>query len=90
MMTSWRRPNVISLIGPVALLEAGGAGAIWLGLDHGKLALAVALMLSTAVLGAFWLARGRAARRLEIALDAYATREIAQGKRPASKVASKR
>lgn len=40
--------------------------------------LATVLLVVTALLGSFWLARVRAARRFRAVVDAYAEREIAQ------------
>jgi hypothetical protein len=71
-------PRSGALLLPVVFLELGGAAGIWLGLMHESMLLAGAVLGLTAVLGIFWLARDRSARRLQIALNAYADREIAR------------
>jgi hypothetical protein len=75
--------KAMSLIGPAAFLGFGGASGLWLGLAQGgvQVALAATVLALTAVLGAVWLVRDRAARRLNAAADAYAEREIARERR---------
>jgi hypothetical protein len=71
-------PRTGALLLPAVFLELGGAVGIWLGLTQESLLLAGAVLGLTAVLGIIWLARDRSARRLQLALNAYAEREIAR------------
>jgi hypothetical protein len=83
------RRTSLSLVGPLApyaaaALVAVAAGVLWLGPAHGRgwqLLLPAALLVLPAVVGIAWQVRARAATRLETALDAYAAREIARGRR---------
>jgi hypothetical protein len=70
----------VSLLGPAVFLLSGGAAGLWLVLaqDGEQVLPAVLVLAMTAVLGAVWLVRVRAARRLLATLDAYAEREIAR------------
>jgi hypothetical protein len=76
---SIRRRKVVSLIWPATLLVSGGAAALWWGLAQGGAqVLAAAVLALTAVLGIVWFSRDRAAKRLNAALEAYTSREIAR------------
>jgi hypothetical protein len=71
MWTSWAWP--------ATLLAAAGTAGLWLWLTHGAyvpIRSAVGLVALTGVVGAVWLYRIRAARRLFAALDAYAEQEL--------------
>jgi hypothetical protein len=77
------RRTAVSLIGPAALVGGAAVAGLWLALarDSVQVLLAAAALAATAVLGAAWLLRARAARRFNVALEAYATRELARVRR---------
>jgi hypothetical protein len=77
-------PKATSWAWPVGLLAAAGVAGLWLWQTHDtymSLGPAVGLLAPTAALGAVWLYRIRAARRLFAALDAYAEKEVARAER---------
>jgi hypothetical protein len=81
MENNWigrRKPT--SLVWPATLLGAVGL-CFWLAHGAGVPVLPAAALVSTVILGAAWLSRARAARRLNAAVDAYAAREIARERR---------
>ena len=65
---------------PATFLGSGGAAGLWLGLAEGgvQMLLASAVLAVMAVLGTVWLARDRAARRLNAVWEVYAERELAR------------
>jgi len=73
-------PKSASWAGPAALLAVAGAAGLWLWQTQGAY-VPLGLLALTAVLGAVWLYRVRAARRLFAALDAYAEKEVARARR---------
>ncbi len=77
---SMGRPKPASRIAPAALVGSGGGAGLWLALAPGgvEALLAAVALAVTAVLGAVWFSRGRAARRLYAAADAHAAQEIAR------------
>jgi hypothetical protein len=85
--TSRQKPGVVvwlAALCAVAVLGAGVAGELWLRPAEGgswQALLPAAILALTAVLGIVWLARARAARRWNAAVDAYAEREIARSLR---------
>jgi hypothetical protein len=73
-----------SWAGPVTLLAVDGAAGLWMWQTRGTfvpLWSAVVLLATAAVLGAAWLYRVRASRRLSAALNAYAEQELARARR---------
>jgi lysophospholipase L1-like esterase len=82
-----QKPGVVvwlAALCAVAVLGAGIAGEVWLRPAEGgnwQALLPAALLALAAVLGIVWLARARAARRWNAAVDAYAEREIARSRR---------
>jgi hypothetical protein len=84
MTNNWNgRRKAGSLVWPAALFGSGGAAGLWLGMAQGSAQVlpAAAVLAVTAVFGAVWLSRYRAARRLNAAVEIYAERELARARR---------
>src|SRR5262249_62059163 len=85
--TRRQKPGVVVWLAgvcAVAVLGAGVAGGVWLrraGDGSWQALLPAAVLALAAALGLVWLARVRAARRWNAAVDAYAEREIARSLR---------
>ena len=77
-------PKGTSWAGPVVLLAAAGTAGLGLWATHRAgvpFWSPIGLLALTAVVGVVWLTRVRAARRLFMAVDAYAEQELARAKR---------
>jgi hypothetical protein len=78
--------KAVALIRLAAFVGFAGAAGLWLALAQDRVQglWAAAVLAVTVVVGTIWLARDRAARRLNAAMNAYAERELGRVRRAAT------